>query len=146
MEDTATIKPEYLDFIGKKIGKVLYDGESGYYSQYARVFDVDSEEWRIRNVAERQVFLLQTQYHFNFKLRLDRHVFLNDVYEALGLIRVEEYEGRVGWIYDPEHPIGDNFIDFGLYNWQYVGKDAWLGDKDAFLLDFNVDGDILMYL
>lgn len=133
----------YIDF---GVGNFKTKGPIEYYSQYARVFDIDSKEWRNRSVADRQVFLLHTQHYFNMKLRLDGHVFLNDVYEALGLTRIEEYEGRIGWVYDLERPVGDNYIDFGLFDRQTFGSKCWLGDKDAILLDFNVDGDILKYL
>ena len=47
----------------------------------------------------------------------------------------------VGWIYDEEHPIGDNYVDFGIYdlrNTEFVN-----GHENVALLDFNVDGNIL---
>ena len=51
----------------------------------------------------------------------------------------------VGWVYDEEHPIGDNFIDFGIYddkrNEQV--RDFVNGRERSILLDFNVDGNIL---
>lgn len=145
MGNIATIKSDggYIDF---GVVRFKTKGPIEHYSQYARAFDVDSKEWRCRSVADRQIFLLCTQHYFNLKLRADKHVFINDVYEALGLSRIEEYEGRIGWVYDLERPVGDNYIDFGLFDWQTFGSKCWLGDKDAMLLDFNVDGDILKYL
>lgn len=146
MESTTSVKADDLDYIDFLVDKVKTRGPIEAYSQYARVFNDDSKEWRFRSVADRQVFLLNTQHWFNVKLRAEGYVFLNDVYETLGLNRVEEYEGRIGWTYSLDRPTGDNYIDFGLFDWKEFGSKCWLGDKDAILLDFNVDGDILKYL
>jgi len=48
----------------------------------------------------------------------------------------------VGWVYDPNHPIGDNYVDFGLYANQLAYSDYAAGLSSAILLDFNVDGNI----
>ena len=47
----------------------------------------------------------------------------------------------VGWIFDKDNPIGDNYVDFGLLNTQ--NEDFVNGYKRSVLLDFNVDGMIL---
>ena len=39
----------------------------------------------------------------------------------------------VGWIYDKDNPVGDNFVDFNL-----IGQEGQLN----YVLDFNVDGVI----
>jgi hypothetical protein len=91
-------------------------------------------------------FLRAQQIYINDKLRLRGHVFLNEVYDALGLDRSPE-GAVVGWVYGGE---GDNFIDFGC--WGY-SKDTHNGNLGGFnynpdtgqhviLLDFNVDGVI----
>ena len=49
-----------------------------------------------------------------------------------------------GWIYDEEHPVGDNFIDFGIYDLDKERNRAFVnGYERNILLDFNVDGNIL---
>lgn len=47
----------------------------------------------------------------------------------------------VGWIYDDKKPYGDNFVDFGMTEIRRHDADS---DeyKRAFILDFNVVGDI----
>ena len=86
-------------------------------------------------------FLRMKERYFNDSLRSKGYVLLNEVYEALGFEKVDEFE-NIGWIYREnyreEDPIGDNFIDFGLYNNPYITCDA---DK-IILLEFNVDGVI----
>ena len=47
----------------------------------------------------------------------------------------------VGWIYDTCNPVGDNFVDFGLYD--KCNEDFINGFEKSTLLDFNIDGVIL---
>ena len=86
-------------------------------------------------------FLRMKEQYFNDSLRSKGYVLLNEVYEALGFKKVDEFE-NIGWIYREKYrekdPIGDNFIDFGLHNNPYITCDA---DK-IILLEFNVDGVI----
>ena len=50
----------------------------------------------------------------------------------------------VGWIYDEKHPVGDNFVDFGIYDYNDQRKRMFVnGHERSILLDFNVDGNIL---
>ena len=50
----------------------------------------------------------------------------------------------VGWIYDEEHPVGDNYVDFGMYDLHNEkARDFVNGHERVILLDFNVDGEIL---
>ena len=49
----------------------------------------------------------------------------------------------VGWIYDKDNPVGDNYVDFGLYDGDKEGSRRFVNELDnAVLLDFNVDGVI----
>ena len=49
----------------------------------------------------------------------------------------------VGWIYDPKEPMGDNFVDFGIYEvCREKAVDFVNGYERSFILDFNVVGDI----
>ena len=70
-------------------------------------------------------------------------MFLNDVYKMLGIPATKAGQ-IVGWIYDEKNPIGDNFVDFGLYDMNKpVVRDFVNGYERTILLDFNVDGNIL---
>ena len=51
--------------------------------------------------------------------------------------------GRVcGFVYDERKPVGDNYVDFGLYKDNLSYSDFVNGYDPAILLDFNVDGNI----
>ena len=67
-------------------------------------------------------------------------LFLNEVYDMLGFKRTKA-GAVVGWIYDDKKPYGDNFVDFGMTEIRRHDADS---DeyKRAFILDFNVVGDI----
>ena len=55
----------------------------------------------------------------------------------------------MGRYYDEKNPVGDNYVDFGIYDtnkntkWANANKDFVNGYERSILLDFNVDGDIL---
>ena len=49
----------------------------------------------------------------------------------------------VGWVYDEENPVGDNYVDFGIYDVRDPNKRAFVnGLEQSIYLDFNVDGNI----
>lgn len=112
------------------------------YSAYARFFDEGSENWE--KDAEANLFFLRAEQNFaNDKLKARGYLFLNEVYERLGIPTTKAGQ-VVGWIYDPENPTGDNYVDFGIYDINRTkARDFVNGYERVILLDFNVDGDIL---
>ena len=79
----------------------------------------------------------------NDRLKAHGHVFLNEAYTALGFQPTKEGQ-IVGWVYDEKNPVGDNFIDFGIYDLNNIANCRFLdGIEKGLLLDFNVDGPIL---
>jgi hypothetical protein len=115
--------------------------DSNLYSDYARFFDEFSPNWK--NDPEYNLMFLKAQQQYaNDLLRAKGRLFLNEVYDLLGLERSKAGQ-VVGWVYDPENPKGDNFVDFGIYN---VCEDRVIsfmnGEEPSILLDFNVDGDV----
>ena len=110
------------------------------YSQYARFFDESSSQSWTNNAEYNLVFLRQIQNWANDRLHSRGHVFLNEVYEALGL----PHSGQgalVGWISDSK--VGDNFIDFGIYDEKGQKNKGFINSFErSVLLDFNVDGVI----
>ena len=49
-----------------------------------------------------------------------------------------------GVVYDKKNPIGDNYVDFGIYNTSKEANRNFVnGYERTILLDFNVDGNIL---
>ena len=112
------------------------------YSDFARFFD-ESCRGFCKDPEANLVFLKAQQNWANEKLKANGYLFLNEVYEMLGLQKTKAGQ-VVGWIYDEKHPIGDNFVDFGIYDQNRpVVRDFVNGYEPRILLDFNVDGNIL---
>lgn len=111
------------------------------YSQYSRFFDDGCKGW-VKN-AERNLYtVLQVQNWANEKLQADGYLFLNEVYEAFGIPKTVAGQ-TVGWVYDERHPIGDNYVDFGVYDTSSPEKRAFVNGRErVILLNFNVDGPI----
>lgn len=112
------------------------------YSEYARFFDDGCLGWT-KDPEANLTFLKQQQNYANDKLKMKGFLFLNDVYNMLG-IQPTKAGQIVGWIYDEKNPIGDNFVDFGIYDINRPkNRDFVNGYERVILLDFNVDGNIL---
>lgn len=107
-------------------------------SIYARIFDEGSANWS-RDPGYNQMFVRCQQNYANDLLQARGHVFLNEIYDALGLPRCKE-GAVVGWL---RNGSGDGHIDFGVFE-----GDTWSairfinGEERSILLDFNVDGVI----
>ena len=107
-------------------------------SPYAKFFDSSCPNWE-NSPEYNYTFLVGIQNRFNERLRAKGHVFLNEVYDALGLPRTAA-GAVVGWIYNGE---GDNRIDFDLDNANSEATRRFVnGLENVYLLDFNVDGVI----
>lgn len=103
------------------------------YSEYARIFDSDTSKCWDRKREYNVMFIRAMQNHANDLLRYKGMVYLNQVYEMLGL-KITDPELRVGWKLDAVD--GDNYVDFGLHDIdRYLYWEEW----DGILLDFNVD-------
>ena len=114
-----------------------WDGSN--YGPYAKVFDDTHPDWK--QDADMNLFYLRArQAQANDILKSQGHLFLNEVYDMLGFKRTKA-GAVVGWIYDDKKPYGDNFVDFGMTEIRRHDADS---DeyKRAFILDFNVVGDI----
>lgn len=114
-------------------------------SDYAKFFDEYCEGWT-KNAEYNLMFLKQTQAWANQKLQAQGYLFLNDVYESLGIPKTSAGQ-VVGWVYDEKFPVGDNYVDFGIYDLHNEKKRDFVnGYERSILLDFNVDGNILDYI
>lgn len=112
------------------------------YSQYARCFDDGCLGWD-KDAEYNLMVLRKQQDHANDLLRRNGYLFLNDVYDMLGIPRTKAGQ-VVGWIYDEKNPNGDNYVDFGIYDLYKEGcRDFVNGYERSIWLDFNVDGVIL---
>ena len=111
------------------------------YSNYARFYDDGCKGWT-KDPELNLVFLKQTQQYANDRLRARGHLFLNEVYDMLGIPHSSAGQ-IVGWIYDEDNPNGDNYVDFGIYDtYKEKSRDFVNGYERVILLDFNVDGII----
>ena len=132
---TETIKGE--DGKDKKVKKTIEKNDPNMHSQYARFFDESSTQWS-KTPEYNLTFLKCQQNYMNDLLNTRGHVFLNEVYDALGLPR-SQAGAVVGWV--KGH--GDDFVDFGMYNPDSEkARDFVNGYERSILLDFNVDGVI----
>jgi hypothetical protein len=122
---------------GEKVIVTGYDENTP--SPYSKFFDESSPNWS--KTPEYNLFFLRSQQnHANDRLRVNGFVFLNEVYEALGLPRTQAGQ-VVGWKLDTEE--GDGHVDFGLYAIGDENNRAFVnGLEGSVLLDFNVDGPI----
>ncbi len=111
------------------------------YSEYAKFFDSSSSAWE-KDPEYNLHFLRIQQEYANDLLRTKGRLFLNEVYDMLGLEPTKAGQ-VVGWVYNEEDPIGDNYVDFGIYEAaQEKNRDFVNGIEPVILLDFNVDGNI----
>lgn len=108
-------------------------------SEYARFFDDGCVGWT-KDPEYNLAFLKAQQNYANNMLRTRGHLFLNEIYDLLGIPRTRA-GAVVGWVYDKDHPGDNNYVDFGLYSER--NRDFINGFSRTVLLDFNVNGNIL---
>ena len=137
------IEEKTVDENGKKktVKKTVEVVNPYDYSDYARFFDVGNPNWE-KDSEYNLMFLKRQQAYANDKLKANGYLFLNEVYDMLGIPKSKAGQ-VVGWIYDPENGSGDNYVDFGIYNVnREAARDFVNGYERTILLDFNVDGNI----
>lgn len=110
-------------------------------SPYARIISEESsncwdtsEDYTSENLAAVQLWA-------NRRLERKGHLFLNEVFDQLGLSRTRE-GAVVGWIKNSE--VGDGYVSFGDFdaNTYRVPSEDYSRVDTNFIIDFNVDGMI----
>lgn len=131
----------YTDEEGKKHKaekKTVEVYDPNLRSVYSKFFDEASPYWH-KNPEYNLIFLKCQQTYANDMLHARGHVFLNEVYDMLGIERTKQ-GAVVGWVISKD---GDNFVDFGMYDLNNPQARRFVnGDERSILLDFNVDGII----
>lgn len=122
---------ETKDENGKKVRQRYVDTNA--FSVYARMFEESNMNWRNNNEMNR-LFIQSQQNYANHLLHARGHVFLNEVYDSLGLERSKAGQ-VVGWVLEGD---GDGYIDFGLF--EARNSEFLNGHEPCIILDFNVDG------
>lgn len=123
---------------------VLDDGphrihrDSVHPTQYDRFFDETNVNW-VKNAEINLYFLTMQQRYANDKLRTQGHLFLNEVYDMLGIPRSKE-GNIVGWIWSKGR---EDYVDFGIFEVNSEkARDFVNGYERSVLLHFNVQGVI----
>ena len=115
------------------------------HSIYSVVFCEGNTGWT-KNAELNKVFLLQQQNYANDKLRLNGVLTLNEVYDMIGAPRTA-YGQLAGWVYTEDSSVGDNFVDFGIFDINSEKKCDFInGIERSIILDFNCVGNILDYI
>ena len=110
-------------------------------SPYARIITEESSNCWDDNEDYTSETLAAVQLWANRRLERKGHLFLNEVYDQLGLSRTRE-GAVVGWIKNSKD--GDNYVSFGDYdaNTYRVPSEDYSRVDTNFIVDFNVDGMI----
>jgi hypothetical protein len=140
------IEETVIDKKGKEktVKKTIEVGDPSR-SPYTFCFDESSCFWE-RDAESNKFFLMRQQDYANEKLRARGHLFLNEVLDMVGLNHTRA-GAVVGWVYDEANPIGDNCIDFGIFDIHCEAARNFVnGLEKSIWLNFNVDGDILEHL
>jgi hypothetical protein len=127
---------------GPEEGELRIDQDDVLPSPYAKFFDPTNVNWS-KTPEYNLMFLRAQQAMAQDKLVAHGYLFLNEVYEALGLERTQAGQ-LVGWRHDAaKNRTGDGYVDFGLYAIGDECNRAFVNCiEPTVLLDFNVDGII----
>jgi hypothetical protein len=120
---------------GKKVKVPVVDPNK--MSAYSKCFDEYNRNWQ-KNAEYNRLFIQCQQTYANEMLQARGHVFLNEVYDMLGLPHTRA-GCTVGWTIGNG---GDNYVDFGLFE-AMNSSDFMNGLERSIWLDFNVDGVIV---
>ena len=113
-----------------------------FYTEFCVIYDDGCTGWT-KDPASNKAFLIQQQNYANERLQKVGHLFLNEVYDMLGVPRTPAGQ-TVGWLYDPKDPLLHNVVDFGIFDVDIErNRDFINGYERNIILDFNVDGNIL---
>ena len=138
-EVTSTVVTE--DGSETTVTETVKTMDPNLYSDYAKFFDEASPYWQ-KDPEYNLMFLKSQQQYATDLLRARGRLFLNEVYDMLGIEKTKAGQ-IVGWVYNPTNPIGDNFVDFGIFDMSKERVRAFVnGYEPNILLDFNVDGNI----
>lgn len=118
------------------------DKDKDFLDSFNYVFDESNPLYK-PNGTYNDIFLNSIETYANEMLKSRRHLFLNEVFDELGMERTKE--GQVlGWYYDDTSDEFHNFVDFGINEVAY--DDGEGGYYFRHELNFNPDGNILELL
>ena len=103
-------------------------------SPYSKFFEESNIYWE-KDPELNLMFLKSREQQANERLKRNRILFLNEVYDLLGLPRTKAGQ-IIGWVYKT----GNDYVDFGIFN--DCNKRAVNGLEPVFLLDFNCKDNV----
>lgn len=122
----------------KKVKKTVEVADPNAESIYQKYFTRTNPNWE-NDSDFVETFLRMQQNYANDLLRANGHLTLNKVYDMLGF--QDTKAGMVvGWVYDLDHPNGDNYVEFNVKKVHLLNERGGL--EEAYAIDFNVDGNI----
>lgn len=111
--------------------KKIFGSKPGQRSPYSAIFDDNNHNFQESATFNEHFFRIQGEILTN-KLRAQGHLFLNEVYDRLGLPRTVTGQ-QCGWAIN--HPQSDDFVEIkAIPMHDYHG---------SYMLDFNVAGHVL---
>jgi hypothetical protein len=118
----------------------IIDEDDPRPSPYGRFFDPGNRNWT-KTPGYNLMFLRSQEKYANDRLQANGFVFLNEVYEAIGMERTQAGQ-MVGWRKE-KTGLNDGYVDFGMYSIGDENCRAFVnGIENTVFLDFNVDGII----
>lgn len=136
---SKSVVKEIINEKGEKeqVTEIVKENDPNKPGDGAVFFDETSKEWD-RLPSMNKYFLQGLENMFTDKLRSKGHIFLNEVYDALGLPDTQEGQ-YIGWLLGA----GDDYVDFGLFRNTEGNRRFINGETNIILLDFNHDGIIV---
>ena len=122
----------------KQVKKTVEVADPNVTNDYIKYFTRSNPYWD-DTTDYVELFLRSQQNYANDRLKVDKVLTLNDVYDSLGFQKTKA--GMVvGWVFDENNEDGDNFIEFNVRK-VYIPNEY--GEEElAYAIDFNVDGNI----
>lgn len=122
-------------------GKPLKDGKFEYKARnpYSLIYDTTLPNWK--GDPEMNLATIEAaEIYCNRKLERQGHLFLNEVFDALGAEHTE-IGSFAGWLSKKEYPeeAKDGYVDFGLDDDRQSVKRFLAGHDASVVLNFNCD-------
>lgn len=137
---TKEITETVIDEKGKEkqVKKTVEVADPTVTNEYVKYFTRTNPYWD-DTPDYVEMFLRAQQNYANDRLKIEKALTLNDVYDSLGFQKTKA--GMVvGWVLDENNEDGDNFIEFHVHK-VYIPNE-YGEDELAYAIDFNVDGNI----
>lgn len=137
------IEKKIIDENGEEqtVNETVDVAEIDEYSEYSKFFTDDNPYWQ-NDPEYNLMFLRRQEKYANDKLKAKGRLFLNEVYEMLGIPKTKAGQ-IVGWTYSKDHTDEDNYVDFGIYDINKPANKYFVnGWEKSIILDFNVAGNI----